>query len=78
MKAEELRELTTGELQERLDQLCKERFDYRMQKATGQLGQPHLAGMVRRDIARVKTLLAEKAVETETQAATQTATEQSA
>ncbi len=63
MKASELRELTAGELQSRLEQLREEQFNYRMQKATGQLGQPHLATAVRKDIARVKTLLAEKAAE---------------
>lgn len=61
MKAEELRELTEGELRSRLEQLREEQFNYRMQKATGQLGQPHLATAVRKDIARIKTLLAEKA-----------------
>lgn len=62
-KTSELRELTAGELQSRLEQLREEQFNYRMQKATGQLGQPHLATAVRKDIARVKTLLAEKAAE---------------
>ena len=61
MKASELRELTPAELQTRLEELHKEQFGYRMQKATGQLGQPHLATVVRKDIARIKTLLAEKA-----------------
>ena len=60
MKASELRELTPAELQTRLEELRKEQFGYRMQKATGQLGQPHLATAVRKDIARIKTLLAEK------------------
>ncbi len=62
-KTSELRELTAEELQSRLEQLREEQFNYRMQKATGQLGQPHLATAVRKDIARVKTLLAEKAEE---------------
>lgn len=61
MKAAELRELTEGELQGRLVRLREEQFNYRMQKATGQLGQPHLATAARKDIARIKTLLAEKA-----------------
>ncbi len=61
MKASELRELTPAELQTRLEELRKEQFGYRMQKATGELGQPHLATAVRKDIARIKTLLAEKA-----------------
>lgn len=72
MKAAELRELTEGELQSRLAQLREEQFNYRMQKATGQLGQPHLATAARKDIARIKTLLAEKAA-----AAAPAATEES-
>ena len=71
MKAEELRELTEGELQGQLEQLREEQFNYRMQKATGQLGQPHLATVVRKDIARIKTLLAEKAAAAAALAATE-------
>lgn len=71
MKAEELRELTEGELQGRLEQLREEQFNYRMQKATGQLGQPHLATVVRKNIARIKTLLAEKAAAAAALAATE-------
>ncbi len=70
-KPSELRELTMGELQSRLEQLHEEQFNYRMQKATGQLGQPHLATAVRKDIARVKTLLAEKAAAAAVLAATE-------
>lgn len=70
-KPGELRELTMGELQSRLEQLHEEQFNYRMQKATGQLGQPHLATAVRKDIARVKTLLAEKAAAAAVLAATE-------
>ena len=71
MKVEELRELTAGELQSRLEQLRQEQFNYRMQKAAGQLGQPHLAMAVRKDIARIKTLLAEKAAAAAAPAATE-------
>lgn len=70
-KPSELRELTMGELQSRLEQLHEEQFNYRMQKATGQLGQPHLATAVRKNIARVKTLLAEKAAAAAVLAATE-------
>lgn len=41
--------------------LLKDQFNLRMQKASGQLAQTHLLGKVRRDIARVKTVLTEKA-----------------
>jgi len=43
--------------------LLADQFKYRMQKATGQLGQTHLQKEVRRDIARVKTIIQQKAGE---------------
>ncbi|WP_286240366.1 50S ribosomal protein L29 [Neptuniibacter halophilus] len=61
MKATELREKSVDELQQELLGLLKEQFNLRMQKTTGQLAQTHLLGQVRRDIARVKTVLNEKA-----------------
>ena len=48
------------ELQAQLQDLYKDQFNNRMQSATGQLGQIHLLKAVRRDIARVKTIIAEK------------------
>ena len=60
MKTSELREKSVTELQSQLQQLCKDQFGYRMQKATGQLGQIHLIKEVRRDIARVKAIISEK------------------
>ena len=57
MKATELREPTATELQEELLRLRKEQFGLRMQKASGQLGQTHMMKEMRRDIARVKTVL---------------------
>lgn len=60
MKASELREKTVEELQEEINSLVKDRFGYRMQKSTGQLGQTHLLKDVTRDIARAKTVLNEK------------------
>lgn len=60
MKASDLREMSVDELQSQLEELYKDQFKYRMQNATGQLGQVHLVGQVRRDIARVKTILTEK------------------
>ena len=53
MKASELREKSVEELQTQLQELYKDQFNYRMQQGTGQLGQIHLVGEVRRDIARV-------------------------
>lgn len=60
MKASELRDKSVEELQTQLQDLYKDQFNNRMQKSTGQLGQTHLLREVRRDIARVKTLLNEK------------------
>ncbi|MBB1487297.1 50S ribosomal protein L29 [Oceanospirillum sediminis] len=61
MKAAELREKSVEELNEQLTSLLRDQFNLRMQKGTGQLNQTHLLNQVRRDIARVKTLLNEKA-----------------
>ena len=60
MKAPELREKETEELYEELLRLRKEQFGLRMQDASGQLGQYHLLSQVKRDIARVKTVIVEK------------------
>jgi large subunit ribosomal protein L29 len=61
MKAAELREKSVEGLNEQLESLLRDQFNLRMQKGTGQLNQTHLLNQVRRDIARVKTLLKEKA-----------------
>ncbi|WMQ72996.1 MAG: 50S ribosomal protein L29 [Sodalis sp.] len=61
MKANELREKSAEELNTELLNLLREQFDLRMQAAKGQLQQTHLLKQVRRDVARVKTLLIEKA-----------------
>ncbi len=60
MKATELKEKTIDELNDELLRLRKEQFGMRMQKASGQLGQTHLVKVMRRDIARLKTVLKEK------------------
>ena len=61
MKATELREKTAQQLNEQLLGLLRDQFNLRMQKATGQLGQSHLLSKVKRDIARVKTVLNQQA-----------------
>ena len=61
MNAVELREKTVEQLNEELISLLKDQFNFRMQKATGQLGQSHLLSQVKRDIARVKTVLNQQA-----------------
>ena len=61
MKASELRDKSVEELNKELVSLNEQNFKLRMQKATGQLGQTHLLKETQRDIARVKTVLTEKA-----------------
>lgn len=61
MKASELREKSAEDLNRQLLSLREEQFKLRMQKSTGQLGQSHLLQQNQRDIARVKTVLNEKA-----------------
>ena len=60
MKANELREKSVEQLNEVLVDLLKQQFGLRMQHATGQLGTTSDIKQVRRDIARVKTVIAEK------------------
>jgi large subunit ribosomal protein L29 len=61
LQVKELRAKSVKELNEVLEGLHKDQFNYRMQKNTGQLAQSHLLSAVRQDIARVKTLISEKA-----------------
>ena len=59
MKASELRQKTKEELNNMLLDLSRERFNLKMQKGTGQLTKPDKVIKVRRDIARIHTLLTE-------------------
>ena len=61
MNASELREKTPDQLREELTNLKKEAFNLRFQQATGQLENPARLRSVRRDAARVKTILNEQA-----------------
>ncbi len=61
MNAAELKAKSPDELQRELNSLLKAQFSLRMQKATQQLTNTSQLGKVRRDIARVRTVLAEKA-----------------
>lgn len=63
MKASELRAKSVDELNKELLELLKAQFGLRMQKATQQLSNLSQIGKVRRDIARVRTLLREKAAQ---------------
>ena len=60
MKVAELREKNVSELNDELIELRRAQFNLRMQKGTGQLSKPDQVGKVRRDIARIKTVLNEK------------------
>ncbi|MCG6861710.1 MAG: 50S ribosomal protein L29 [Chromatiaceae bacterium] len=59
MKANELRSGSAEKLQKQLEELLKEQFNLRMQKGTGQLSRPSQMRGVRRDIARIKTVMHE-------------------
>ncbi|MBM4217417.1 MAG: 50S ribosomal protein L29 [Gammaproteobacteria bacterium] len=61
MNAKELRGKAVKELNEELLKLRREQFSLRMQRATGQTVKPNDFGRVRKDIARLKTVLAEQA-----------------
>jgi large subunit ribosomal protein L29 len=61
MKTKDLRVLSEGELLEKEKQLSEELFNLRFQHATGQLENVMRVPQVKRDIARVKTILREKA-----------------
>jgi large subunit ribosomal protein L29 len=60
MDASEARDLTPDELKDRILQLKREQFNLRFQKASGQLEKTARIGEVRKDIARLKTILGEK------------------
>jgi large subunit ribosomal protein L29 len=64
MKPAELRTKDADALNKELTELLKAHFGLRMQLATQQLGNTSQLGKVRRDIARVKTVLREKGVQT--------------
>jgi large subunit ribosomal protein L29 len=60
MQAKELRAMTDEALSEELLKLRREQFNLRLQAATGQGAKPDQSGKVRRDIARIKTVLRER------------------
>ncbi|WP_456446838.1 50S ribosomal protein L29 [Thiolapillus sp.] len=59
MKATELRDKSLDELKKELMDKLKEQFNLRMQNGTGQLARHHVIKEVRRDIARIKTVMNE-------------------
>ena len=61
MKASDVKQMTADELTDELAKLKKEQFNLRFQKATGQLENTARVRVVRRDIARIKTISRHKA-----------------
>ena len=59
MKANDLRKRSAEELQQQLAELLKEQVNLRRQRGAGQLSRPSQMRSVRRDIARIKTLMTE-------------------
>ncbi|UMZ75401.1 50S ribosomal protein L29 [Natranaerofaba carboxydovora] len=64
MKAKEIRELTNQELDKKLDELKDELFNLRFQSATGQVENPMRIRQVKKEIARVKTIIRERELNT--------------
>lgn len=63
MKASELRELSLGELEHKLEDLTQELFNLRFQHATDQLENPMRLRQTKKDVARVKTFLRERQID---------------
>lgn len=60
MKATELRKMSADELQKELTERLRESFNFRMQRGTGQLARPDRMRKVRKDIARINTVMNEQ------------------
>lgn len=60
MKSQEIREMSAGEIREKISGLEEEMFNLRFQARMGQLANPLRMRLVRKDIARAKTILTEK------------------
>ena len=61
MEIKELRELSNDELVSRRQELCKEMFNLRMQQQTGALEKPSVIRFNRREVARIETILTDRA-----------------
>ncbi len=62
MKAKEIHEMTDAELTTKLAELKDELFNLRFRHATGQLENPNVLAVVKKDIARVKTIIREREI----------------
>ncbi len=60
MKAKELRSMSAAQLEEKLGSLKKDLFQLRLQHATNQLDNPQRIAAVKKDIARVQTVISEQ------------------
>ena len=60
MKTKEIRNLSDQDLQKQLEQSKSELFNLRFQLATGKLENPMMIGLVKKDIARIKTIIRER------------------
>lgn len=60
MKISEIREMSTEDINKRIVELKNELFEMRMKQATGSLEKPHMINKLRKDVARLKTVLTEK------------------
>jgi large subunit ribosomal protein L29 len=60
MKTKEIREMTAEQISKELLSLKREQFNLRVQSATGQGVRPHEHGRIRKDLARLKTILRER------------------
>jgi large subunit ribosomal protein L29 len=67
MIAQQVREMTDEELVGRLDELYQEQLNLRFQQVSQQLANPHRVREVRRDIARIKTVMRERELNAEVQ-----------
>ena len=60
MKTSEIRKMTTEEINAKIAEIKTELFELRMKQATGTLEKPHMINALRKDVARLKTVLTEK------------------
>lgn len=60
MKTSEIRNMSTEDIMKKIDELKNELFDLRMKQATASLEKPHKINQARKDIAKMKTVLAER------------------
>ena len=60
MKASEIREMSVEDINKKIAELKHELFELRMKQSTGNLEKPHMINKLRKDVARLKTVLTEK------------------